>query len=124
MKTFGEIIRVERENKGLFLRQVAAALDIDQAVISKFEKGERKPSREQVIKFAKYYKLDKELLIVAWLSDKVVYELQDEKLANEALKAAEEKINYNKRNNIWQLQPKKISFRCFKEHLYRCKNRR
>ena len=97
MKTFGEIIRVERENKGLFLRQVAAALDIDQAVISKFEKGERKPSREQVMKFAKYYKLDKELLIVAWLSDKVVYELQDEKLANEALKAAEEKINYNKR---------------------------
>ncbi len=97
MKTFGEIIRVERENKGLFLRQVAAALDIDQAVISKFEKGERKPSREQVIKFAKYYTLDKELLIVAWLSDKVVYELQDEKLANEALKAAEEKINYNKK---------------------------
>lgn len=81
----------------MFLRQVAAALDIDQAVISKFEKGERKPSREQVIKFAKYYKLDKELLIVAWLSDKVVYELQDEKLANEALKAAEEKINYNKK---------------------------
>jgi transcriptional regulator with XRE-family HTH domain len=97
MKTFGEIIREERENKGLFLRQVAAALDIDQAVISKFEKGERKPSREQVLKFAKYYKLDKELLIVAWLSDKVVYELQDEKLANEALKAAEEKINYNKK---------------------------
>jgi len=97
MKTFGEIIREERENKGLFLRQVAAALDIDQAVISKFEKGERKPSREQVMKFAKYYKLDKELLIVAWLSDKVVYELQDEKLANEALKAAEEKINYNKK---------------------------
>jgi HTH-type transcriptional regulator, competence development regulator len=97
MKTFGEIIRDERENKGLFLRQVAAALDIDQAVISKFEKGERKPSREQVLKFAKYYKLDKELLIVAWLSDKVVYELQDEKLANEALKAAEEKISYNKK---------------------------
>jgi len=97
MRTFGEIIREERENKRLFLRQVAAALDIDQAVISKFEKGERKPSREQVLKFAKYYKLDKELLIVAWLSDKVVYELQDEKLANEALKAAEEKINYNKK---------------------------
>lgn len=97
MKTFGEIIREERENKGLFLRQVAAALDIDQAVISKFEKGERKPSREQVLKFSKYYKLDKELLIVAWLSDKVVYELQNENLAYEALKAAEEKINYNKK---------------------------
>ena len=64
MKTFGEIIRVERENKGLFLRQVAAALDIDQAVISKFEKGERKPSREQVIKFAKYYNLTKNCLLL------------------------------------------------------------
>jgi len=96
MKSFGNIIREERESKGLFLRQVAAGLDIDQAIISKFEKGDRKPSREQVLKFAKYYKLDKEHLLVAWLSDKVVYDLQDEKLAADALKAAEQKISYKK----------------------------
>lgn len=96
LKSFGELIREEREKRGLFLRQVASALEIDQAVISKFEKGYRKPSREHVLKFAIYYNIDKEQLLVAWLSDKIVYELQDEKLAEDALKAAEEKINYRK----------------------------
>ena len=41
-----------REEKGLFLRQVAAEMEIDQAIISKFERGDRKPTKEQVLKFA------------------------------------------------------------------------
>jgi transcriptional regulator with XRE-family HTH domain len=81
----------------LFLRQVAAELDIDQAIISKFERNERKPTKEQVLKFAKFYKLDKETLLVEWLSDKVAYDLQDENLANKVLKAAEQKIKYKKK---------------------------
>ena len=96
MTSCGELIRDEREKRGLFLRQVAAALEIDQAVISKFEKGDRNLSREQVLKFAKYYKIDKKQILIAWLSDKVAYELQDEKLAADALKAAKEKINCGK----------------------------
>lgn len=97
MNTFGDLIRLARENKGLFLRQVAAELDIDQAIISKFERNERKPTKEQVLKFAKFYKLDKEELLVAWLSDRVVDDLQDENLADKALKAAEEKIKQKKK---------------------------
>jgi len=94
MITFAEIIRIARERNSLFLRQVGAELEIDQAIISKFERGERKPTREQVLKFAKLYNLDKDELLVAWLSDKVIYELQDESLASEALKVAEAKIQY------------------------------
>ena len=97
MSTFGDLIRLARENKGLFLRQVAAELDIDQAVISKFERNERKPTKEQVLKFAKFYKLDDDELLVAWLSDKVVDDLQDENLADKALKAAEVKIKHKKK---------------------------
>jgi transcriptional regulator with XRE-family HTH domain len=41
MKSFGEIMKTERENNGLILRKVASALDIDQAIVSKFEKGDR-----------------------------------------------------------------------------------
>ncbi len=52
MKTFGEIIKTRREEQNLFLRQVSALTNIDQSIISKFEKGERKPSREQVLKLA------------------------------------------------------------------------
>ena len=97
MNTFGDLIRLARENKGLFLRQVAAELDIDQAIISKFERNERKPTKEQVLKFAKFYKLDKDELLIAWLSDRVVDDLQDENLADKALKAAEEKIKHKKK---------------------------
>ena len=97
MNTFGDLIRLARENKGLFLRQVAAELDIDQAIISKFERNERKPTKEQVLKFAKFYKLDRDELLVAWLSDKVVDDLQDENLADKALKAAKEKIKHKKK---------------------------
>jgi transcriptional regulator with XRE-family HTH domain len=45
MKSFGEIIKTERENKGLILRKVASALDIDQAIVSKFQRGDRIPSK-------------------------------------------------------------------------------
>lgn len=96
MSNFGDLIRIAREEKGLFLRQVAAELDIDPAIISKFERNERKPTKEQVIKFAKFYKLDKETLLVEWLSDKVAYDLKDENLADKVLKVAEEKLKYKR----------------------------
>lgn len=105
MKSFGEIIRKEREKRNLFLRHVAAELDIDQALVSRFEKGERKPSKEQVLKFAKFFNLNKDELIIAWMSDKVAYDLQDEKLAGEILKVAEEKVTYQR---MKQLDRKKI----------------
>jgi transcriptional regulator with XRE-family HTH domain len=99
-ESFGDKIRIAREEKSLFLRHVAAELDIDQAIISKFERGERKPTREQVLKFAKFYKLNKDELLVAWLSDKVTYELSDEDLACKALKVAEAKIKYVQKSKV------------------------
>ena len=97
MKSFGEIIREQRNKKGLYLRQVAAETEIDQAIISKFEKGVRKPTKEQVLRFAKFYGLEQDKLIVASLSDRVAYDLQNENLANKVLKVAEKKIEYLKK---------------------------
>jgi ribosome-binding protein aMBF1 (putative translation factor) len=97
MSNFDDLIRIAREEKGLFLQQVAAELDIDQAIISKFERNERKPTKEQVLKFVKFYKLDKETLLIDCLSDKVAYDLQDENLADKVLKVAEQKIKYKKK---------------------------
>jgi len=96
-QTFGEIIKNLREENELVLRQVAAALDVDQAIISKFEKGERKPNREQVLAFAKFFNTKADDLLVAWLSDKVVYELEDEDVALKALQVAEEKVKYQRK---------------------------
>ena len=96
METFGDIIKTERENKGLILRQVASALDIDQAIISKFERGERKPTKEQVEKFAEFYNLDKNKLITSWLSDQIANTILYEENIGEVLKVAEEKALYLK----------------------------
>ncbi|HEY8657796.1 MAG TPA: helix-turn-helix domain-containing protein [Hanamia sp.] len=94
MDSFGDTIRKLREEKELPLRTVAAFLDIDQAILSKVERGQRKPTRQQVVKLAEYFKVKENDLLVAWLSDKVVYELEDEEVALQALQMAEEKVAY------------------------------
>ncbi len=94
MNSLGNTIRKLREDKQLPLRSVAAYLDIDQAVLSKVERGQRKLNREQVVKLAGYFKVKENDFLVAWLSDKLLYELEDEEVALEALKVAEEKVAY------------------------------
>ena len=96
MKTFGEIIKTKREEQNLLLREVSALTSIDQSIISKFEKGERKPSREQVLKFAEIYNLSQNDLIISWQSDKVAYDLIEENDAEQILKVAESKVKYLK----------------------------
>jgi len=97
MDGLGETIRKLREEKGLPLRTVSAYLDIDQAILSKIERGQRNASREQVIKLAGFFKVKEDDLLVFWLSDKLVYEVADEEIALKALKVAEEKVKYNRK---------------------------
>ncbi len=99
MKTLGELLRELREQKGLLLRQVAATIEVDTAMISKFEKGERKPTRDQLNGLAKLFGADEAELTILYLSEKVVHDLKDESYAKEALKEAEKKIDYLKKKN-------------------------
>lgn len=97
MESFGNTIKKLREEKVLPLRTVAAFLDIDQAILSKIERGQRKPNREQVVQLAHYFKAKENDLLIAWLSDKLVYELEDEEVALKALQVAEEKVKYKRK---------------------------
>ena len=45
MKSFGDYLRKAREDKGLPLRKVAAALDIDTSIMSKIERNERRATK-------------------------------------------------------------------------------
>jgi len=94
LKTTGEIIREKREEKGLLLRHVSALLDIDTAILSKIERGERKASREQIEKLSEILELNKEKLIIQFLSEKILYELKDDDLGLQALKVAEKNLKY------------------------------
>ena len=98
METFGQIIRTKREAKGLLLRQVAAQLDIDQAILSKIEKGDRKPTRENISKLAEVLEIDKEKLMIQFLSEKIADEIAGDDCASQALKVAEKKVKFIQAN--------------------------
>lgn len=101
-ESFGEYIRKLREENSLPLRKVAALLDIDPSTLSKIERGERSANKEMLPILSNLYKKDEETLGLILLSDKVAYELLEEKNPNEILKVAEEKIKYLKSKNLQQ----------------------
>ena len=92
----GQRLRELREKAGLTLRKAAMQADIDVAILSKMERGERKLTKELILKLAQMYNAHPEKLIVGFLSEKVVYELKDEELGLDALKVAEQQIKYLK----------------------------
>lgn len=92
MKT---LLKNAREEKGIKTRELAQLLGIDQALISKFESGSRKPTKEQVAKLAQVLDLDYETLMVAWLKERILYEIGTDELALKAMMLAEEQIKYN-----------------------------
>ena len=98
MTSLAELIRNKRLAEGLLLREVAAKVEIDPSLLSRIERGDKRPTRKLVVALASVLKADKDSFLIQYLSDKVVYELKDEELATKAIKAAEKKIAYLKRN--------------------------
>jgi Fic family protein/DNA-binding XRE family transcriptional regulator len=96
MKT---LLKNAREQKGLKTREVAQLLGIDQALISKFESGGRKPTREQVIKLASLLEIDLETILVAWLKEKILHEIGQDEFALKALLVAEQEIRYQSKSS-------------------------
>ena len=93
---FGNKVRELREKQGLLLRQLAAALEIDTATMSKIELGDRQARKEQVTQLAEILNADTEYLYTLWLASKVYEVIEGEDMAIEALKVAEEEVQYRK----------------------------
>lgn len=90
---FGQRVRELREKQELLLRQVAAYLEVDTALMSKIERGDRNATKEQVTKIAEFLKSDCDELLTLWLADKVESAVGEEKkLANEALNIVKKKF--------------------------------
>ncbi len=96
MDTFGGSIKSLREQSGFPLRKVAAFLDIDPAILSKIERGIRKANRELVLEIADFFEVDENILLVTWLSDKILYAIHEEANAEKAIHLAEQKIAYKR----------------------------
>ncbi|MCX6277729.1 MAG: helix-turn-helix transcriptional regulator [Bacteroidetes bacterium] len=93
MNNFGQKVRELRVQNASLLRQVAAFLEVDTALMSKIENGTRRATKEQVIKIAAFFKSDQNELIMLWLSDKI-YAIIDEDNNNTV---AEDAVEYTLR---------------------------
>lgn len=97
--TTGELIREKREQKGFLLRDISTQIGVDTAILSKIERGERRATKEQISKLADILEIERSLILTQYLSEKILYEIQNEDFGIEALKVAEQIIKYGGTNN-------------------------
>lgn len=70
-----QLLKTARKEAGLKARDVAQYLGIDQALVSKFESGDRIPTEEQLQKLAGCLQIPFEKLAVEWLRRKITREI-------------------------------------------------
>jgi HTH-type transcriptional regulator, competence development regulator len=70
----------EREERKLLLRDASALLEIDQVILNKIERNDRKTTKEQILILSNIYKIDKEKLLTIWLADKIYGLVGEEEL--------------------------------------------
>ena len=92
--TFGEKIRQLREDRKMLLRELAAGLQMDTALLSKIERNERRAKREQLAILSTLLHISEQELLTLWLANQLYDILKDEENATAALKVAEKQIEY------------------------------
>jgi transcriptional regulator with XRE-family HTH domain len=90
---FGEHIKQLREQNHLLQRQLANALDMDSAMLSKIERGERRAKREHIPVLASQLRTNEKELFTIWLADQVYELIKEEENATEILRTVGENIN-------------------------------
>jgi len=92
MYSVGSTIRENRKSKNLLLRQLAAILDIDVAILSKIERGERTPTKDQLIKIAIALEIDVNILLKNQLAEKILIELSENINPIEVMKIVQKEL--------------------------------
>ena len=92
MNKFGDIIRTKREEEKMLLRHLSAELDIDTAMLSKIERGEKTAKREYVEQLAKIFNLNYNQLYSLWLADQIFQLIENEDQALQALEIAKQEL--------------------------------
>lgn len=98
MGNFANTLKLYREKKNLSGIEASKLLKIDASLLNRFENGKRLPTKDQLIKISKAYKIAYKELQIEWLSEKIYKELDGEDFALEALRVAEDRVSYGKPN--------------------------
>ncbi len=98
MKT---LLKTQRKALGLKSRELAQLIGVDQALISKFESGERIPTEAQVKSLESVLKIQDKQLTILWLKEKILQELNYHPNASDAIQLVREEIeSYSKQSTI------------------------
>jgi transcriptional regulator with XRE-family HTH domain len=94
--TFGEYIRLLRNENELTLTQLAAKLNLDSANLSKIENGKRDFDEKRLPKLAKIFKLDLSELRNEYVTDQIGKQIYETNCTKQLLQVAEEKAEYRR----------------------------
>ena len=81
---FSEKIKQLRISSGKLQKDLAKAIGVDVPAYSRYEHGERRPKREQVLRLARIFKTDPDELVAAWLADEAYSRIAHDKMAGRA----------------------------------------
>lgn len=81
---FSEKIKQLRLSSGKLQKDLARAIGVDVPAYCRYEHGERRPKREQVLRLARIFKTDPDELVAAWLADEAYSRIANDKMADRA----------------------------------------
>jgi len=93
MNKFGELIKSKREQMSLLQRHLASKIDIDVAMLSKIERGDKIAKKDTVVLFAEILNIDYNYLSTLWLADQIYLLVSEENNAVPALELVRVELN-------------------------------
>jgi transcriptional regulator with XRE-family HTH domain len=81
---FSDKIKQLRIESGKRQKDLAKAIGVDVPAYSRYEHGERRPKREQVLRLARIFKTDPDELVAMWRADEAYSHIAQDKMANRA----------------------------------------
>ena len=82
---FSDKIKQLRLSTGRRQKDLARAIGVDVPTYSRYERGERRPKRDQVLRLARLFKTDADQLIAMWLADEAYSHIAHDKMARQAM---------------------------------------
>lgn len=81
---FSDKIKQLRQESGKRQKDLARAIGVDVPAYSRYEHGERRPKRDQVLRLARIFKTDPDELVAMWLADEAYSRIAHDKMATRA----------------------------------------
>ncbi len=96
---FSDKIKQLRLESGRLQKDLAKAIGVDVPAYSRYEHGERRPKREQVLRLARIFKTDPDELIAMWLADEAYSNIAHDKMSGQAVNLLYQMLNAERHEN-------------------------